>query len=205
MRDLEFLPDWYPQTRKRRRLVILQGWLILVLAAGMGAHLVLADRNVKVAEKSLAALQGQLEQTNAQLAEIDKLDNMRRQGRQQEQLISRLGFYVEACKTLDTIDALMPKQMSLTSCQLDNEEKVDAGVSGIQAAKAEQLIDRRLRVRIQGVCPTDVDLANFMTQLATIPFFEQVSITYAREKADNNHVMREFEVSFSLNLNTGGN
>jgi hypothetical protein len=43
-----------------------------------------------------------------------------------------------------------------------------------------------------------------MTQLATIPFFEQVSITYAREKSENNHVMREFEVSFSLNLTGSG-
>ena len=204
MRELEFLPDWYPQTRKRRRLVVLQGWLILVLACGMGAHLVLADRNIKVAEKSLAALQGQLEQTNAQLAEIDKLDTMRRQWRQQEQLLSRLGLYVEACKTLDTIDSLMPKQMALTSAQLDNEEKIDAA-SAVQAAKGgEIVVDRRLKVRIQGVCPTDVDLANFMTQLATIPFFEQVSITYAREKSENNHVMREFEVSVSLNLTGSG-
>ena len=204
MRELEFLPDWYPQTRRRRRLVVLQGWLILVLAAGMAAHLVLADRNIRVAEKSLAALQGQLDQTNAQLAEIDKLDNMRRQGRQQEQLISRLGFYVEACKTLDTIDALMPKQMALTSCQLDNEEKTDPGVSAIQAAKADQLIDRRLRVRIQGVCPTDVDLANFMTQLSAVPFFDAVNNTYAREKAENNRVMREFELTFSVNLAAAG-
>jgi Tfp pilus assembly protein PilN len=204
VRELEFLPDWYPQTRRRRRLVVLQGWLILVLAGGMAAHLVLAERNIKVAEKSLGALQGQLDQTNAQLAEIDKLDTMRRQGRQQEQLISRLGLYVEACKTLDTLDSLMPKQMSLTGAQLDNEERVDAGTSAVQAARAEQVVERRLKVRIQGVCPTDVDLANFMTQLATIPFFEQVSITYAREKSENNHVMREFEVSFSLNLN-GGN
>ena len=201
MRDLEFLPDWYPQTRKRRRLVILQGWLILVLAGGMGAHLVLADRNAKVAAKSLGALQGQLEQTNAQLAEIDKLDTMRKQGRQQEQLISRLGLYVEACKTLDTLDSLMPRQMALTVAQLDNEERVDAGASAMQAAKGDSVVERRLKVRIQGVCPTDVDLANFMTQLATIPFFEQVSITYAREKSENNHVMREFEVTFSLNLN----
>src|SRR4029453_18749565 len=114
VRELEFLPDWYPQTRRRRRLVVLQGWLILVLAGGMAAHLVLADRNIKVAEKSLAALQGQLDQTNAQLAEIDKLDVMRRQGRQQEQLISRLGVYVEPCKTLEKIASPLPTQRWLT-------------------------------------------------------------------------------------------
>jgi hypothetical protein len=29
-------------------------------------------------------------------------------------------------------------------------------------------------------------------------------MTYAREKSDNSHVMREFEVSFSLCLNGAG-
>src|SRR4029453_8104473 len=154
VRELEFLPDWYPQTRRRRRLVVLQGWLILVLAGGMAAHLVLADRNIKVAEKSLAALQGQLDQTNAQLAEIDKLDTMRKQGRQQEQLISRLGLYVEACKTLDTLHHLMPRQMALPVAQPDNKEGVDAGASAMQAAKGDSVVERRLKVRIQGVCPT---------------------------------------------------
>ena len=33
MRELEFLPQWYPQIRRRRRLVHLQAWLTLVLIA----------------------------------------------------------------------------------------------------------------------------------------------------------------------------
>jgi hypothetical protein len=43
-----------------------------------------------------------------------------------------------------------------------------------------------------------------MTQLSTIAFFDQVSVTYARDKSDNGHVLREFEVSFMLNLNGAG-
>jgi Tfp pilus assembly protein PilN len=204
MRELEFLPAWYPQTRARRRLVHLQGWLTLLLIAGMAAHLVLADKNIAVAEGSVTALQVQLAETDAKLAEMDKLDAMRRQLRQQQAVVSKLGAYVEACKMIDVLDAVMPKQMSLTGVQVDNEEKVDN--SAIQAARTgEPVIDRRLKVRIQGVCPTDVDLANFMTQLAAVPFFEQVNITYARERGQAGHVMREFEVTFGLSLNGSGN
>jgi Tfp pilus assembly protein PilN len=203
MRENEFLPAWYPQTRRRRRLVHLQGWLTLALVAGMGAHLVLADRNIRMAEASVGALQTQLTETDAKLAEMDKLDVMRRQLRQQQQVVTRLGAYVEVCKLVDTFDAIMPKQMSLTGMNIDNEERVDT--SAVQAARGgEPAVDRRLKVRIQGVCPTDVDLANFMTELAAVPFFDQVNITYAREKSEHNHVMREFEVSFSLNLNGAG-
>lgn len=205
MRDMEFLPEWYPQTRQRRRLVHLQGWLTLVLVAGMGAHLVLADRNIRTAETSLAGLQAQTAQIDAQLSEMDKLDAMRRQYRQKEQVVSRLGVYVEACTMMDTLDAVMPKQMTLTSLVVENEEKVDA--SAVQAAKSpgEAPVDRRLKVKVQGVCPTDSDLANFMTQLGAVPFFEQVNVAYWKEKSENGHVMREFEVSFALNLNGTGN
>jgi Tfp pilus assembly protein PilN len=204
MRDLEFLPAWYPQTRQRRRLIVLQGWLILTLVAGMGTYLAMADRNIRTDVESRATLQAQLDQTNAQLAEMDKLDVMRRQLRRQEKIVSKLGFYVYACKAIDTLDSLMPKQMSLTGVQLENEEKVDT--SAVQQAKgtADAPVDRRLKIRMQGVCPTDVDLSVFLNQLAAVPFFEQVNVSYAREKSQNNHVMREFEVSFALSLNGCG-
>lgn len=202
MREIEFLPGWYPVTRRRRRLVMLQGWLIVVIAAGMGSWMLLKDRNIARDEKALAVINAQVMQTDAQLAEMDKLEAMRRQWRKQDQILSRLGLYVEACSMVQTIDSLMPRQMSLVGIQLDNEEKTDTSVVNL-AKGAEAPVDRRLKVRVAGVCPTDVDLANFMTQLTTVPFFEQVSITFAREKSENNHLMREFEVSFCLNLNTG--
>jgi Tfp pilus assembly protein PilN len=204
MRELEFLPAWYPLSRQRRRIVILQGWLLLTLIAGMATYVGISDRDIQAKIESRVMLQAQLEQTNAQLAEMDKLDIMRKQLQQQEQVVSRLGFYVYASKAIETLDALMPKQMALTGVQLDNEEKVDN--SAVQQAKGtgEAAIDRRLKVRMQGVSPTDSDLSIFLNQLAAVPFFEQVSVTYLREKSENNHVMREFEVSFSLSLNVGG-
>jgi hypothetical protein len=106
---------------------------------------------------------------------------------------------------VNTIDSLMPRQMSLTGFTIENEEKVDN--SAMQQAKggSETVVDRRLKVKLQGVCPTDVDLANFMTQLNTVPFFEQVNISYSREKSDNAHVMREFEASFFVGLTGAGN
>jgi Tfp pilus assembly protein PilN len=204
MRDMEFLPAWYPLTRQRRRLIVLQGWLILALMAGMGAYLAMSDRNIKGDVTSRTALQAQLEQTNAQLAEMDKLEAMRRQLQRQEQIISRLGFYVEASRMLETIETLMPKAMSLTGVQLDNEEKLDT--SAVQQAKGtnDAAVDRRLKIKMQGVCPTDSDLSFFLSQLSTIPAADQVNVTYTRQKEESNHVLREFELSFSLNLNAMG-
>jgi Tfp pilus assembly protein PilN len=204
VRELEFLPDWYPQTRRRRRLIVLQGWLTLVMVAGMASWIVLKDRNNTLDERTLADQSAQLAQTYAQLAEIDKLDSLRRQLRQQEDVISRIGFAVEACKAVNALDERMPHQMALTGIVLENEEKVDRSVlAANRGSNGEPPVDRRLKVRVQGVCPTDVDLANFMTQLAAVPFFESVNNTYARERTDDNRVMREFELTFSVNLAMG--
>jgi Tfp pilus assembly protein PilN len=204
VRELEFLPDWYPQTRRRRRLIILQAWLILVLVAGMGTWVVLKDRNNSQDERILQVQSAQLAQTYAQLAEVDKLDSLRRQLRQQEEIVSRIGFAVEACKAVNAIDERMPRQMALTGIVLENEERADhSALAANRGPNGEPPVDRRLKVRVQGVCPTDVDLANFMTQLSTVPYFEGVNNTFAREKAENSHVMREFELTFSVNLAMG--
>jgi hypothetical protein len=94
--------------------------------------------------------------------------------------------------------------MALTGIVLENEEKVDRSVlAANRGSNGEAPVDRRLKVRVQGVCPTDVDLANFMTQLSAVPYFESVNNTYARERAENNRVMREFELTFSVNLSMG--
>jgi len=204
VRELEFLPDWYPQTHRRRRLIVLQGWLTLVMVAGMGSWILLKDRNNTLDERILAVQTAQLDQTYAQLAEVDKLDSLRRQLRQQEEVISRVGFAVEACKAVNALDDRMPRQMALTGIVLENEERVDrSALAANRGPNNEPSVDRRLKVRVQGVCPTDVDLANFMTQLAAVPYFESVNNTYARERTDNSRVMREFELTFSVNLTMG--
>ena len=58
-----------------------------------------------------------------------------------------------------------------------------------------------MKVKIQGVTPTDVDLANFLGALSSVSYFENIAMTYARDKGENGHIMREFEVTFSMNLN----
>jgi hypothetical protein len=46
-----------------------------------------------------------------------------------------------------------------------------------------------------------VDLANFLGELSKMPFLEQVNVSYSQDKVDSGHRMREFEVTFSMNLN----
>jgi len=84
------------------------------------------------------------------------------------------------------------------------DQLITAKVGYKATIEASSQFEEQIKIRVQGVCPTDVDLANFMTQLSAVPFFDAVNNTYARERAENNRVMREFELTFSVNLTGAG-
>jgi len=65
---------------------------------------------------------------------------------------------------------------------------------------AAPLPESRLRLRLHGVAPTDVDLGEFLAKLQGKPFFKQIELTYIHDRLDSGHVMREFEIAFVMEL-----
>jgi Tfp pilus assembly protein PilN len=204
MRDLEFLPQWYSQLEHRRRTVMLQLWIALALVAGLGLWLTLVKRNQRAAECAMATISGELAQTNTQLQQMDRLESLRRQWRQKAEVLGRLGIHVESGKLIGKLAEALPENVSLLGLNAETEETpLPLSAAAMAALKnpASPPMDRRLRVRVQGVAPTDVELATFLTELNKVPFLEQVTPTYARDLPESGHILREFEVTFSVNLN----
>ena len=90
------------------------------------------------------------------------------------------------------------KQDSWPTTITDEQARVANTPSAAMAAQRGDSVDRKLRVRLQGVAPTDTDVANFLSGITNVPFFEQVAMTYSRDRSDSGHVMREFEITFCL-------
>jgi Tfp pilus assembly protein PilN len=203
MRELEFLPDWYPKLRRRRRMVVIQAWLTVVMALSLALWLFMAHRNTHEKQAQISRLEGQLAQTHSELRQLDELLDIKRQLQVQEQVISKIGVHVEVTRMLAELDRLMPKEMSLLDLKLDTLEqprKVDNVVAAM-AAKDEPM-DRRLLVHLWGVAPSDLDLANFYGKLGDVPFFDHVAIGESADFADNGHLMRKFELTFMMDLNS---
>jgi Tfp pilus assembly protein PilN len=201
MRELDLLPKWYRQTLSHRKWVVAQGWITVALGLALSVWVVLVQQNIHSARGAWFSLQGQLKQSKSQLGEVASLEERRRQWLTQAQVISRLGVHVEASRLIRALDTAMPREISLSQLQVDTEEKKpDAPPAGL-LVDANQTSLRQLRLTLQGVAPTDLDLANFMSQLSEVPFFEQVAITYVKELYDNGRIMRSFEITFSVPLN----
>jgi Tfp pilus assembly protein PilN len=205
MRELEFLPDWYPKARRQKRLVMLQSWLAVVLAMGIAVWGVMTHRNHKTRLAQLQSLDAQIAQSQLNLKLRDELQQKKRALEDQQRILARIGAHVEASRVLSRIASLMPEQMSLTDMTIDTIDQVPAAdPSKSPDAKSAQGT-RRMKVQLQGVAPSDVDLANFLARLSSVPFFEQVTLVEAQDLNDKSgHVMRRFDLSFTMSLGTLG-
>ena len=202
MRELEFLPDWYPQLRRRRRVVALMAWVTVGLLAGMGSWVAVTQQKIHTRQTRLVQLDGELQRSREELKDLDNLVTFEKKLKERAQVLNKVGFHVEAARLLATLDEVMPKSASLLEVSFLTEEKQPVTLVAAKAAQErDRVTDRRLNVRVSGVAPTDVEVADFLTKLTGKPFFEDVRMTGSKPRMESGHMMREFEVYFSMNLN----
>jgi Tfp pilus assembly protein PilN len=203
VREMEFMPDWYPTLRRRRRLVTINSWMAAAVVVGLGIWMLLAERNIRAAQGSLDLLHGELKQTDTQLQRLGELQSLNQQMQQQAQVVARLGPHVPTARIVNILEDVMPPQMALLDFSSEQETQVKAQTAVALAAGVQAPVVHRVRFKIHGVTPTDVDLGDFLARLAAIPYFSDINMTYSRDRSDSGHVMREFEVTFELNLDEG--
>jgi Tfp pilus assembly protein PilN len=200
MRDMEFLPAWYPALRRRRRFVALQAWLAGTVVVALGSWMLLAERNVNAAEASLTGLQNQLQQTDDQLHRLGELQSLKQQMSEQAEIVARLGPHIPTARLMNILEQSMPPDMAILDLSMDSESQMRAAPALAAASGSGPEVNRSLLVRIHGVAPTDVDLGNFLARLAGVPFFSDIAMAYSKDRVDSGHLMREFEVTFAVRL-----
>jgi Tfp pilus assembly protein PilN len=203
MRELEFLPAWYPALRRRKRFVALQAWMAGAIVVALGSWMLLAQRNVSAAESSLAGLQSQLQQTDDQLHRLSELQSLKRQMSQQAQVVALLGPHVPTARLIDVVEEVMPSDMAILDFSMDSQSQMMAAPTLRAASGAQPAVSRSLLIRLHGVAPSDVDLGNFLARLAGVPYFDDIAMAYSKDRVDSGHLMREFEVTFSVRLSDG--
>jgi Tfp pilus assembly protein PilN len=206
VRELEFLPSWYGVARRRRIALIAQAWatacLVLVLLAWTGV----ARFRVLTARNDLGNLRAQMAKTQADLNKLDAMNALKRRWSEQGEVLSKLGVSVESTRLMGLIAQATPESVALIGLSLQTEEKTEA-VKTVSAAKSlkDPTVNRKLRVRVQGVAPSDAEVADFMAKLAAVVFLEDVSMNYTKDSDQGGRAVREFEVTFALDLNAPQN
>jgi Tfp pilus assembly protein PilN len=210
MREIDFLPTWYPQIQQRHRRLIVQGWITLVILSMLVGYALLKRWQVHSARIVTQQCQAQITLSRQQLAQLSEKLKYEAELRQQDQIVARLGLGVDSTRLLKSLEDAMTPEMSLTNLSLETvEQPRPTAVIGFNTrnpnasvTKADgSEVDRRLKVVVDGVAPSDMQVAALMENLAKINCFENVAFPYLREgRSRDGHVTREFEVTFELNL-----
>ena len=128
MRELEFLPPWYPQLRRHRKMLVIQLWATIALAVGLMAWVAITERTVTQKLANSRTLDRQLQQSRSDLNQLDKMLDQKKLLEKEQQVMARVGEHVEVSRLFAKLDQIMPKEMSLTQANFDTQEQVqDSG------------------------------------------------------------------------------
>lgn len=203
MREVEFLPDWYPQQQSRRRQVVWQGWLAAACVAAMAAWTLGTHAEIRGARQALGVLDQQQAATDLELGELQRQTHLLEQLRKRQAAAEKLGAIVETSRLLAELESVMPAAMALTEFTVDLDERQPVVQTTADAGRGAGL-QRQLRVRVEGVVPNDLEIARFMDALQQRRLFQQVALSFARDRQSDGHLMREFEVTFALDVTAAG-
>jgi Tfp pilus assembly protein PilN len=209
MRDVDFVPPWYRDLLRRKRsttgyLLVLAAMVILVAGGAFRRH-----AELRAAERELAAMDSELVSTRADLQKLDALKQLRDQWRRQEQVLTSTGVNVEATHLLAVLTKVVPSDTALTGISFAVAESdrdpapttAPSMPSQTDSTSARPPANRRLNVSLRGVAPGEVAVANVLAGISKQPLFRHVNLTYAKDRAEQDATVREFEVTFAINLN----
>ncbi len=205
MQDVDFLPDEIRHSREHRRRLLSQCNLLVICALALLALAGLRHERLRQARAELGVLTERTERASEQLDLLAELRQKQSELKLKRQVAADMGSSVEALDVLAVITDLAPEAVAMRSLRLETVElrqqaRPDEG--GDQSAprvamgsEPETATVRRLQLRMTGIAPSDVEVANFIAALATNPLLEDITMGYARDVEFRGRRAREFQVS----------
>jgi hypothetical protein len=207
MGRVDFLPEDYVQAKRRTRANLLCfGLFVVVMLAIVWAFVVNQQQDARVAELA--------DEVNERIAaESRKLHHMKELNRKKramlekarvtEQLLQR----VPRSLILAELTNAMPKQCSWLKWELkttrQRKQTVRRRVTRLQARlmarqAAGQPQPKEVKLTIEGLSPTDLEVSSFMGAVKKCPLFENVALVSTEEHKRGEEILRRFKICLTL-------
>jgi hypothetical protein len=195
MKEIDFLPDWYKDDRRRQmsyrtQYVALGGvFMVVMVWNAVTAHSVskatahLAQQRLKQAEAATALVQ--YAEIKGQVTELQK----------RAEVVNEIDSKIDVASILAELSFLTDERIVLSKVQITAEKFVDktqdkpkAGaavrVAAVRSKETRELPlgDVRFKVVISGVAADAGDVAGLTTRLENSPYFCQVYLSFSRPR-----------------------
>ena len=203
MKQIDFLPNRIEVQRARRHRLTVQAHLTAVCLTGLVVLGYVFQARVRTAQAELAMLGGRGNAVEKQLGMKESLERELADLMIKKRIEEQLGRRVGTLGVLAEIEHVMPESMALIKLTMETVE-VRVPVKSAGQNRSNRPVDRnqekeqvvkRVRLTLTGMAPNDVDVANFIGQLAGSKVFENVNMGYARNVMFRSRGARKFQVS----------
>ena len=207
-----FLPEDYLEKRLQRRTNVISLTLFVVVMGFVTGAFFVTNRQ----RSEVLALQEQVDSQYVDAARrLEQLDELQR--RKQEMIrkaktTSTLLERVPRTIVLAELINNMPPTLSLLELDLESKtiqtrrpqlrtamDKAKARASKQEDAEAPPQRITEVSLKVVGVAPTDVQVAQFMASLGRARLFEQVNLAFSEEIKIGKNLMRKFSIDMQLN------
>jgi len=202
--DVNFVPEWYVAQRQRRASLRRQAMLMIVMLAGMGVLFGLTRQKVVGLKQYHQSLTAQLNAAEFQLTEVAKLQQARASLSDQMKIYREIARPLTHGQMISTLAALTPESVFLSGVNGETriEERRRVIPAGGENGRDKTVIDRveTIFVDLEGVAPSNVEIANYIGRLAGSNLFRNVKMEFSRSGEIDDALTREFRISMEVPL-----
>jgi Tfp pilus assembly protein PilN len=208
--DMSFLPEDYLEARSARRTNLILLALFALVLTGIGVYTlyqVRLDAQVRTREARATARSLQVAQQIELVEQMyQRKDQMIRKARVTSMLLERTPRSVILAELINN----MPATLSLLDLELDTKaaRPTTAGPktaieraklnAKLHAEQAPEVLPAEVSLKLVGVAPTDVQVAQFMTALGRNPLFAEVNLSYSEALTVQEQPMRKFAIDLKV-------
>jgi hypothetical protein len=200
MRELDFLPDWYPAVRRQRSMLRWQVYASAAVVIAGVAALTVSYHQVEASQLALVQAKDRAEQAVKEVHQLDEMLSLQNQLETKRQIISELGLPVELSRVISEFSQSLPREVSFTDIDIKTTEHSVESNADRSKPDGKKRVSRRLEMALKGVAPTESEVTAFWSRLIQRPFFTEVRLANSVERTSGEHRWRYFEITLAIPL-----
>ena len=213
-KNMSFLPEDYLQKRQARRTNLLCIVLFVIVMGGVVTAYLFTDWQRREVREQQKQVNARFREAARRLEQLEKLQNRKEQMIHKARVTSALVERIPRSLLLAELINHMPNQLSLTDFNLETEVVRERSRPRTSLERRKRELDKksedelkvkvpktRMHVTLNGVAPTDVQVAQFMTALGQHRLFNDVNLQFSEEAEIEQQKMRKFEIKMAISDN----
>lgn len=208
MLNINFVPDDYVQKRESVRANVMYLILFLIVMIGLGGTFMVLKVRQKAIATQVSVVAEKMEKAQKDIAQLEDLQAKRKQMMKAALMTAELIEPAPRTVILAELTNSLPGGVSLRNVKLVEKEsaanskaaakpasydQANAAKSG--AAAAPEKSSSTTSIEINGLAPSDIQVAGYIAQLNNSMLFDNVELVLSKETIRDDIAFREFKLT----------